>query len=130
MRLTTILAGTAALALSLGSVLPALAVCAGCNTSVRLDTALAGCFVERLDAELAKVASSATGVALIDLRDCSSRGSQPTGNPVGTSPIALDTKFIADAAGIKCLGDQIAAVDDTALDPGHVFDLAKACPAP
>jgi hypothetical protein len=129
MRLTTILAGAAALAMSLAGVAPAFAVCPVCNTSVRLDAALAGCFVERSDTALKQLSDSGQPAVVIDLGDCHGRGSLPTGNAVGASPLELDVKFITDADGIKCLGDQIAAADDTALDPSHLFDLIKGCPA-
>lgn len=129
MRLTTVLASAAALAISLAAAAPAFAVCPVCNTSVRLDAALAGCFVTRSDAALKQLGDSGQPALVIDLGDCNSRGSLPTGNAVGASPLALDVKFITDADGIKCLGDQIAAADDATLDPSRLFDLVKGCPA-
>ncbi len=113
--------------LVVSSTAPSLALCVLCNAVVRLDSGLAACFAERADAEVKAAAASKGGFVIVDLKDCDSRGGLPTAQ---AAPVPLDTEFVADAAGLKCLADQIAALDDTALVPSHQFDLAKDCPAP
>ena len=124
---TQLLAAAAALTLALASAAPAYALCVICNASVRLDEALASCLSERADDELKALADSGKSFIIIDLADCSSRGSLPTGNPADGPPLALDTQFVADAESLACLAGQIAAMDDAALTPSHVFDLATDC---
>ncbi len=105
---------------------PSPALCLLCNASVRLDPGLAECFAERSGDELKTLATSGKDFIIVDLGDCTSRGGLPTGQ---SSPMPLDTAFAIDAGGLKCLSDQIAALDDTALTPSHLFDLTKNCPA-
>ena len=105
---------------------PSWALCTLCNASVRLDSGLAECFAERSGDELKTLAASGKDFVIVDLSDCATRGGLPTGQ---SSPMPLDTAFAIDAGGLKCLTDQIAAVDDTKLTPSHLFDLAKDCPA-
>jgi len=127
---TTWLAGAAALSLSLAAAAPAYALCTICNSSVRLDSSLATCFANRAEDELKKLTDSGRPFIIVDLSDCETRGSLPTGNATGAPVLVLDKQFVADGAGLKCLSDQIAAADDTTLDPGRAFDLSKDCPAP
>jgi hypothetical protein len=105
---------------------PSSALCLLCNASVRLDPGLAACFAERAGDELKTLTASGKDFIIVDLKDCASRGGLPTGQ---SSPVPLDTAFAIDASGLKCLSDQIAALDDTKLTPSHLFDLAKDCPA-
>lgn len=126
MRFPLIPAALAAVLL-VGATAPSLALCLVCNASVRLDPALAACFAERADAELEALASSGESFVIIDLKDCQSRGSLPTAEK---ADMPVDSEFVADADSIKCLSAEIAALDDTALTPSHLFDLTKACPAP
>jgi hypothetical protein len=112
--------------LILGATAPSPALCVLCNAVVRLDSGLAACFAERADSEMQAASASKGGFVIVDLKDCSSRGGLPTAQ---SQPVPLDTEFVADPAGIKCLASQIAALDDTALMPSHQFDLTKDCPA-
>jgi len=127
MRSITIFAGAAAF---LAATLPAYALCTICNSAVRLDSSLATCFANRVEDELKKLADSGKTFLIVDLSDCETRGSLPTGNSTGAPALVLDKQFVADDAGLKCLGAQIAAADDTTLDPSRLFDLSKDCPAP
>lgn len=112
---------------------PALAVCPICNASVRLDTKLASCFVQRIDSELQRFKAEARGFIIVNLSDCSGsappapsiqgRGSLPT-NPGAPKP--LDSSFVADGDTIECLGDAITKHAGP-MDPGYLFDLAKIC---
>ena len=113
--------------LTLGATAPSAALCLLCNASVRLDSGLAACFAERSEDELKTLAQSGKDFVIIDLASCSSRGGLPTGQ---AADMPLDTEFAADAQAIRCLSAAIAALDDTALTPSHVFDLTKDCPAP
>ena len=124
------LAGAAAFSLALATTAPAFALCTICNSSVRLDSSLATCFANRAEDELKKLTASGKPFIIVDLGDCETRGSLPTGNATGAPALVLDKQFVADGAGLKCLSDQIAAADDTTLDPSHAFDLSKDCPAP
>ena len=125
---TKILTGAAALVLALSASAPAFAVCAQCNSTVRFDSGLASCFASRADDEIKKLETSGKTFVLINLSDCDSRGGLPTAKP--TSQPVLDKMFVGDADSLKCLSAQVAATDDTTLDPSHVFDLGKDCPAP
>ena len=127
MRFNTVAAAAVALVLGLAGSAPAYALCVICNSSVRLDEGLASCFAERADEELEKLGAGGKGFIIVDLNDCSSRGSLPTGNAADGPPLALDIQFVADAQSLKCLTDQIAATDDTALTPSHLFDLTTDC---
>ncbi|MEP7240160.1 MAG: hypothetical protein ABI697_04675 [Devosia sp.] len=118
-----------ALLASVAAVAPALALCAACNATVRLDGHLAACFANRAPAELKALADTGKSMLIVDLNDCATRGSLPTGNDGDTPPAPLDLRFAADAAGIRCLADLIGAMDDAALDPHHEFDLTTDCPA-
>jgi hypothetical protein len=129
MRSTPFAAGAAALAMMLTTAAPAFALCTICNSTIRLDSGLATCFANRAADELKTLQQSGKSFVIVDLSDCETRGSLPTGNATGAPALLLDKQFVADAAGLKCLSDQIAAADDTTLDPSHVFDLAKDCPA-
>ena len=129
MRSTTVLAGASALVLALGATAPAYALCTICNSAVRLDANLATCFANRAEDELKKLTDSRKAFIIVDLSDCETRGSLPPGHSTGTTALALDNQFVADAEGLKCLSAQIAAADDTTLDPSHLFDLSKDCPA-
>lgn len=121
--LSTALAGL----LIVAATAPSPALCLLCNASVRLDSGLAECFAERTGDELKTLAASGKDFIIVDLSDCTSRGGLPTGQ---SSPMPLDTAFAIDAAGLACLRDQIATLDDSKLDPSHLFDLAKSCPVP
>ena len=114
-------------ALIIGATAPSWALCTLCNPWVRLDTGLAECFAERADTELKTLASSGKDFIIVDLKDCASRGGLPTGLEPQSLP--LDDQFAIDAAGLKCLSAQIAALDDSKLTPSHLFDLTKDCPA-
>jgi hypothetical protein len=127
MRFNTVAAAAAVLVLA-GSA-PAYALCVICNSSVRLDESLASCFAERADEELQKLGAGGKGFIIVDLGDCSSRGSLPTGNAADGPPLALDGQLVADAQSLKCLTAQIAAMDDSALTPSHLFDLTTDCAA-
>ena len=115
-----------ALAALFAATLPASALCLLCNASVRLDSGLAACFAERAPDQLKALEASGKPFVIVDLSDCTSRGALPTGADAPTLP--LDTQFAADSAGLKCLADQIVALDDSQLTPSHLFDLSKACP--
>jgi hypothetical protein len=123
MRSTAVFAAALALA---ALATPALAFCTLCNSAVRLDSALATCFANRADDEIAALTQSGKSFVIVDLSDCQTRGGLPTGNSTGAAP--LDTQFVADGPGLKCLSAQIAAADDTTLEPSRVFDLGKDCP--
>ena len=118
----------AAIALWASTALPAFALCQLCTAEVRLDSGLADCFVHRAADALKKLAPD-QGFVIMDLRDCGSRDGLPTGATADSPPPVLDTLFSIDAAGLKCLTDAIARMDDTALNPSHVFDLNRDCPA-
>lgn len=126
MRSPLVAAG-AALAIALLGAAPAYALCVICNSSVRLDEGLASCLSDRADDELQALTASGKDFIIVDLSDCSSRGSLPTGNPADGPPLALDTQFVADAGSLACLTAQIAAMDDSALTPSHLFDLTTDC---
>jgi hypothetical protein len=126
MRLSPVLAAVAALGLILASSAPAFALCLLCNASVRLDSGLAACLAERADDELQKLTASGKDFVIVNLTDCSSRGGLPTGE---SAEKPLDVEFVTDAQSLKCLNEAIAALDDTALTPSHLFDLTKDCPA-
>jgi hypothetical protein len=130
MRSTTVLAAAAALLASIATILPAYALCTICNSAVRLDSSLATCFANRAEDELKTLTDSGKPFAIIDLSDCETRGSLPTGNATGAPALVLDKQFVADGDGLRCLSAQIAAADDTTLDPSRLFDLSKDCPAP
>jgi len=125
-RPTLILASAVAMALALTA--PSTALCLLCNASVRLDSSLATCFAERAQQEARTLAASGQEFAIIDLSDCSSRGALPTGASTGEDE-PLDTQFVADAKSLNCLAAEIAATDDSVIDPSHVFDLTGNCPA-
>ena len=110
------------------AVLPASALCALCTAEIRLDSSLADCFTHRAAAALKQLAPDKSFV-IMDLRDCGSRDGLPIGSPADTPPAPLDTLFSIDAAGLKCLMAAINGMDETALNPSHVFDLNKDCPA-
>jgi hypothetical protein len=129
MRSTPWLAGAAVLALALAAAAPAYALCTICNSAVRLDSSLATCFANRAEDEIKKLSDSGKPFIIVDLSDCETRGSLPTGNSTGAPALALDKQFVADAEGLKCLSAQVEAADQTTLDPSHVFDLSKDCPA-
>lgn len=129
MRSTTAFAAAAALLASLAATLPASALCTICNSAVRLDSSLATCFANRVEDELKTLTDSGKAFKIVDLSDCQTRGSLPTGNSTGAPALVLDKQFVADSAGLKCLSTQIAAADDTTLDPSRLFDLSKDCPA-
>ena len=129
MRSTTVLASAAALVLALGATAPAYALCTICNSAVRFDASLATCFANRSEDELKKLTDSRKAFIIVDLSDCETRGSLPTGNSTGAPALALDKQFVADAEGLKCLSAQVEAADQATLDPSHVFDLSKDCPA-
>lgn len=129
MRSTTVLAGAAALLAALATALPAYALCTICNSAVRLDSSLATCFANRAEDELKKLTDSGKPFMIVDLSDCETRGSLPTGNATGAPALVLDKQFVVDSAGMTCLTAQIAAADDTTLDPSRLFDLSKDCPA-
>jgi len=124
---TKLLANAAALIVALSASAPAFAVCPQCNSDVRLDAALATCFSDRADDELTKLTASGKTFIMVNLADCSSRGGLPTAS--ASAKLPLDKLFVVDADSIKCLAAEIAAVDETALDPNHLFDLTKDCPA-
>ena len=125
---TKLLAGAAALAIFVSASAPAFAVCPQCNSDVRLDSALATCFTDRADDELSKLTASGKTFIMVNLSDCSSRGGLPTAS--ASAKLPLDKLFVVDADSIKCLAAEIAAVNDEAtLDPNHLFDLSKDCPA-
>lgn len=130
MRLTILAAGATALSLVLAATAPAEALCMLCNAAVRLDSGLAACFTDRADDELQKLSQGGKDFVIVDLSDCTSRGSLPTGDSADAPKLPLDRQFVADAPSLKCLSDQIAALDDTALTPSHLFDLTKDCPSP
>jgi hypothetical protein len=126
MRLPALSAALAGV-LIVGATAPSSALCMLCNASVRLDSGLAQCFADRSGDELKTLAASGKDFVIVDLGDCTTRGGLPTGQ---SSPVPLDTAFAIDADGLKCLTDQIAAVDEAKLTPSHLFDLTKDCPAP
>jgi hypothetical protein len=113
------------IALSLAAVTPAFAVCPVCNGAVRFDQSLALCFQQRLDDELQRLKTEGRGFVIVDLSDCSDngRGGLPT-DPKQSA--TLDASFVADDAGLRCLGDAIAAHTGS-LDPSALFDLTKIC---
>ena len=45
------------------------------------------------------------------------------------APTVLDSRFVMDEGGLRCLSAQIAALGDCALTPNRVFDLTKDCAA-
>ena len=107
--------------------LPAWAMCQLCTAEIRLDSGLADCLLQR-SADALKQAA-AKGFEIVDLRDCGSRGGLPTGPQAEGAP-PLDDRFVVDEAGLKCLTAQIEGLDDSALSPSRLFDLAKDCAAP
>lgn len=125
MRLPLFMATVAAV--SFAAAAPAFALCTICNASVRLDSGLATCFAERAGDELKKLTESGKSFVIVDLSDCDSRGGLPTGTAAAALPV--DKQFVADEAGIKCLNEAIAALEDSAWTPSHLFDLTKDCPA-
>src|SRR3569832_1089855 len=129
MRSTTVFAATAALVLALAATAPAYALCTICNSAVRLDASLATCFANRSEDELKKLTDSGKAFIIVDLSDCETRGSLPTGNSAGAPALVLDKQFVADGDGLKCLSAQVDAADQTTLDPSRLFDLSKDCPA-
>jgi hypothetical protein len=124
---TKLFAGAAALVLALSASAPAFAVCSQCNATVRFDSELATCFAARADDVLKKLTASGQAYLFVDLTDCASRGGLPTVTP--TVKLKLDNLFVVDADSLKCLTTQVEAADDTTLDPSHLFDLSKDCPA-
>lgn len=106
---------------------PAFALCDLCSPTLRLDDTLASCFLERAEAETARLEESGGAFLVIDLSDCEGRGALPTGAPAEAAQRPLDATFIADAAAIACLSDAILALPD-GPGPGHDFDLAALCP--
>jgi hypothetical protein len=117
----------AALVISLATS-PAWALCQLCTAEIRLDSGLADCLVHRSADALKQMAASPKGFMIVDLRDCGSRGSLPTGGAPDGPPL-LDDRFVIDAAGLNCLTSVITALDDSAMTPSRVFDLTKDCPA-
>lgn len=115
------------LALAAAATAPAYALCDLCTAEVRLDSGLAGCFVQR-SADAGKQLAAGKGFVFIDLSNCADRGGLPTGAS-DDAPLPLDVRFVVDAAGLKCLNDAIAAMPDTDLTPSHLFDLARDCPS-
>ena len=107
---------------------PALAVCPVCNAAVRLDSALALCFQQRVEGELRRLESEGRGFIIVDLSDCDAegRGGLPIGTASEASAAALDASFVADGAGLRCLGEAIAGHEGK-LEPSVVFDLTKIC---
>ena len=119
-------AATAALlALLWCGIAPSLALCTLCTATVRLDADLATCLVEKA-ATLSPSLTGSTKLMVVDLKDCASRGALPTGQ---SAEVKLDKTFAVDADSLKCLLDQVAAIDEAAMSPSHVFDLTRDCPA-
>lgn len=118
-----------ALVVFAASATPALAVCPVCNAAVRLNQSLAACLLSRMDGELQRLQSEGRGFVIVDLSDCkkvADRGGLPTG-PVDDQQVhSLDASFIADDAGLRCLGDAIAGHPGK-LDPSVLFDLTRIC---
>lgn len=125
----TLSALTAATLSLLLATAPAFAVCELCTAEIRLDGGLAACFVQRAPERLKQLTDAGRGVAIIDLRDCGSRGGLPTGASDGDTPPVLDDRFVLDAAGLSCLMSAIETMTPSELSPSHVFDLVKDCPA-
>ena len=117
----------AALAISL-TASPSWALCQLCTAEIRLDTGLADCLLKRAPDTLKQLAASPKGFTIVDLRDCTTRGSLPTGAAADSPPPVLDDRFVIDAPGLNCLAGQIDALDDDAMTPSRVFDLVKGCP--
>jgi hypothetical protein len=128
MKLRRYAAAATLLVTALGTA-PAYALCALCTAEIRLDAGLADCFARRADVEIKQLNEAGKGFVIVDLRDCGSRGSLPTGEPADGTPAALDSRFVMDEAGLRCLSAQIEALDDNALTPNRVFDLTKDCGA-
>lgn len=108
---------------------PAGAVCAICNSSVRLDSSLARCFADRVDTELSRLSSEGRGFVIVNLSDCErppSRGGLPTGG-LAAKPPRLDTSFVADDKSLRCLADAVAESAGE-LDPSRLFNLNQLCP--
>ena len=118
----------AALAISLMAS-PTWALCQLCTAEVRLDTDLADCLLKRAPEALKQLRATGKGFTIIDLRDCTTRGSLPTGAAADSPPPVLADRFVIDAPGLNCLAGQIDALDDDAMTPSRVFDLVKGCPA-
>ena len=108
---------------------PGWALCQLCTAEIRLDTGLADCLLKRAPDTLKTMTAANKGFAIVDLRDCTTRGSLPTGAAADGPPPVLDDRFVIDAPGLTCLATQIAALDDSAMTPSRVFDLVKGCPA-
>jgi|GEM_PF-3627127 len=106
---------------------PAQAVCAVCNAQIVLSEPLASCLDGRIADEIAALGASGAPVRLIDLSDCTSRGSLPLDPSSAALTIAPDTSFILDEAGLVCLRDLIAQAPDP-FGPSRVFDLGALCP--
>jgi len=129
MRSTIVSASAAALVFALSTTAPAYALCTICNSAVRFDASLATCFTNRAEDELKKLTDSGKAFIIVDLSDCETRGSLPTGNSTGAPALVLDKQFVADGDGLKCLSAQVEAADQTTLEPSRLFDLGKDCPA-
>ena len=108
---------------------PTFAVCPVCNAAVRFDQTLAACFQTRVDSELQRLQTEGRGFVIVDLSDCEKvgdRGGLPTGPANDAKALALDASFVADDAGLRCLGDAIATHPGK-LDPSVLFDLTQIC---
>jgi hypothetical protein len=113
----------------LAATAPALAVCPVCNAAVRFNQTLAACFQSRVEGELQRLKAEGRGFVIVDLSDCEKagdRGGLPTGPLDDAAALALDASFIADDAGLRCLGDAIATHPGK-LDPSVLFDLTQIC---
>jgi hypothetical protein len=106
---------------------PAAAICPICNSSVRLDAALAACFAYRAGAEEQRFKDEDKGFVIVDLSDCPSpRQTLPTNPRAATASASLDTSFVADGTTLKCLAAAIADYQGP-MDPSVLFDLAEIC---
>lgn len=108
---------------------PVLAVCPVCNAAVRFNQTLAACFQTRVDSELQRLKAEGRGFVIVDLSDCEKvgdRGGLPTGPVEDAGALALDASFVADDAGLRCLGEAIATHSGE-LDPSVLFDLTQIC---
>lgn len=124
--LRVVCTASAAVALTLATVLPSHAVCMLCTSAIRLDRSLALCFQQRFDRELRRLESEGRGVIVVDLSDCAKEDGR-TGLPTDPGISAtLDSSFVADGNSLRCLGDAIAGHDGS-LDPSVLFDLTKIC---
>lgn len=103
----------------------AIADCGVCTPSVRFDEALAECFEQDVDSQLAKI-QAGKKIVMINLGACAEKAGTRGDALPGPTNESLDFAFVADEVGLTCLKTKLAEAARP-LDPSKVFEMGAAC---